>query len=222
MVKTLAFDVYGTLIDTNGVVDALNTIMGEHAAEFSTRWRDKQLEYSFRRGLMNDYIDFSVCTKQALEYVAATMGMDLSTSQKDNLMALYSRLPAFEDVEACLKSAKESGCKMFAFSNGSAAAVAGLLDYAGISHYFEGTVSVEAVKTFKPNPAVYQHFLEVTKSPASQTYLVSSNPFDVIGAINAEWQAIWVQRNKQVLFDTWGVKPTAVIDSLASLDQAIT
>ena len=51
MQTTLAFDVYGTLIDTNGVVTALEKLIGGDAQKFSQSWRDKQLEYSFDGGL---------------------------------------------------------------------------------------------------------------------------------------------------------------------------
>ena len=68
MATTLAFDVHGTLIDTHGVSLALQGMVGTRAAEFSRHWRDKQLEYSFRRGLMQHYASFATCTRDALEY----------------------------------------------------------------------------------------------------------------------------------------------------------
>ncbi len=34
MKKTLAFDIYGTLIDTHGVVSRLESLIGESAGEF--------------------------------------------------------------------------------------------------------------------------------------------------------------------------------------------
>lgn len=71
MQTTLAFDIYGTLIDTHGVVGALEKTVGNAAVEFSRTWRDKQLEYTFRRGLMQSYEDFDVCTSQALDYACA-------------------------------------------------------------------------------------------------------------------------------------------------------
>ena len=58
MSLTLAFDVYGTLIDTGGIVTALQKLIGDQAKPFSDLWRSKQLEYSFRRGLMQNYRDF--------------------------------------------------------------------------------------------------------------------------------------------------------------------
>ena len=82
MVTTLAFDVYGTLIDTHGVVTLLEELVGDKAKEFSRTWRDKQLEYSFRKGLMQNYETFAVCTSQALDYTCASYGATLSAEQK--------------------------------------------------------------------------------------------------------------------------------------------
>ena len=50
MTTAIAFDIYGTLINPHGVVDELTRHLGERAPAFSNLWRDKQLEYSFRRG----------------------------------------------------------------------------------------------------------------------------------------------------------------------------
>ena len=41
MVVTLAFDVYGTLINTQGIVSKLQRMAGSKADEFSRTWRDK-------------------------------------------------------------------------------------------------------------------------------------------------------------------------------------
>ena len=43
----IAFDIYGTLFDTQGVVFLLKVFIGDLADEFSSTWRNKQLEYSF-------------------------------------------------------------------------------------------------------------------------------------------------------------------------------
>ncbi|MEJ2529151.1 MAG: haloacid dehalogenase type II [Gammaproteobacteria bacterium] len=218
---TLAFDIYGTLIDTHGVKTLLGTMIGGRAGEFSSLWREKQLEYSFRRGLMQNYRDFSVCTRDALEYCCRQLGCDLSSAQKDALMQEYRRLPAFPDVEPCLASLTEQECRIFAFSNGSADAVTGLLEHANIDRYFHGVVSVDELKSFKPNPAVYAHFLRSSGATGAQAWLISSNPFDVIGAISAGMSAAWVQRTPELVFDPWGIEPTITINSLTELGTGI-
>jgi 2-haloacid dehalogenase len=217
MSVTLAFDVYGTLIDTHGVVSALQVLIGDKAKDFSHSWREKQLEYSFRRGLMQNYDTFAVCTSNALDYTCAFYEVDLTKEQKNNLLESYRSLPAFKDVEDGLKKLKVNNYRLFAFSNGTADAVDALLVAAGIRDYFQGIVSVDDLKSFKPSPAVYSHFLRESGAKSSNAWLISSNPFDVIGAISAGMRAAWVQRSKDAIFDPWGIEPTITVNNLGEL-----
>jgi len=221
MVTTLAFDVYGTLIDTTGVALALEKYVGERAATFAGLWREKQLEYSFRRGLMQQYETFTVCTRHALEYACSFFAVELSESDKADLMAAYRALPAFADVETGLRELQSDGLNMYAFSNGPQADVRQLLQTAGIENYFTDIVSVDEIKSFKPDPAVYEHFLQRAEADRSDAWLISSNPFDVIGAMAVGMRAVWVKRNEKALFDPWGVTPTATISNLSELTTAI-
>jgi len=217
MKYTLAFDVYGTLIDTSGVFNSLDQMIGDKAKLFMDTWRNKQLEYSFRRGLMKKYMDFSVCTKDSLEFCCKMFKTELTNRQKEALMNEYSVLPTFADVEAGLKSLKESGHKLFAFSNGSGNAISKLLTNAKIIDSFDGIISVEGVEIFKPSPLVYEYFNKKTNSTKSDTWLISSNPFDVIGAISYGMRSAWVQRSQDSIFDPWGIEPTIIINKLTDL-----
>jgi len=98
MTISFTFDVYGTMIDTSGVVTALERIIGDQASALSQVWREKQLEYSFRRGLMQNYQDFSVCTEQALDYACLLFGIKITPNQKKNFMDGYKILPPHSDV----------------------------------------------------------------------------------------------------------------------------
>lgn len=218
---TLAFDIYGTLIDTHGVKASLQRMIGDLSGEFSNLWREKQLEYSFRRGLMQNYQDFSVCTRDALEYCCLRLDQDLSVEQKRQLLEEYRILPAFPDVEPSLKSLRDQGYRIFAFSNGHSDAVTGLLQHAKVDGYFDGVVSVHDLKSFKPNPAVYAHFLRSSGITGAQGWLISSNPFDVIGAISAGMSSAWVRRSPDAIFDPWGIEPTITIASLLELGPQI-
>jgi len=221
MSSTLAFDVYGTLIDTHGVISTLQKIMGDKAVQFSHTWRDKQLEYSFRRGLMQNYQRFSVCTSDALDYSCTYYNADLSMLQKKELLGCYRVLPAFDDVKSGLDSLKLSGFRLFAFSNGTEDAVDTLLVTAGIRDYFIDVVSVDELKSFKPNPAVYGNFLRKSGATGDSAWLISSNPFDVIGAISAGMRAAWVKRSDNAIFDPWEIEPTLTVRSLDELDEKL-
>lgn len=221
MQLTLAFDVYGTLIDTHGVVLALRARLGDDAQAFSRLWREKQLEYSFRRGLMRRYADFPVCTREALAYANASFGTRLDAADCAALLDAYRSLPAFADVDAGLAAAKGAGHRLYAFSNGTADAVDGLLTQAGLRHYFDDVVSVDEVRSFKPDPAVYAHFLRRAAARADDAWLVSSNPFDVIGAVAAGLRAGWLRRAPEALFDPWDLAPTLSAATLPALMAAI-
>lgn len=221
MSVTLAFDIYGTLIDTHGVVSTLQKMIGSKAHEFSRTWRDKQLEYSFRRGLMQNYENFAVCTKNALDYTCSFYKITLTDPQREQLLERYRVLPAFEDAKDALESAKAAGFHNYAFSNGSTDAVETLLAAAGIREFFMGVVSVDDLRTFKPSPAVYAHFMRKSGAAADSAWMISSNPFDVIGAISAGMKAAWIRRSPEAIFDPWGIEPTLTLDGLRHLSRRI-
>jgi 2-haloacid dehalogenase len=217
MATTLAFDVYGTLIDPFGISQTLQGIAGEKTADLVQRWRDKQIEYLFRRALGRDYQPFSVCTSQALDYAATQLQVDISAADKQELLARYRELPAYAEVAESLHQLKNAGCRNYAFSNGEPHDLAYLLAHAGLDSALDGIVSVHDVKSFKPDPAVYAHFLEKTDSTREETWLVSGNPFDVIGAHTAGWRTAWVKRNPDAQFDPWGIEPDVIVKDTGEL-----
>ncbi|MDV7186538.1 haloacid dehalogenase type II [Lutibacter sp. TH_r2] len=221
MKYTLAFDVYGTLINTSGVYTSLEKMIGNKAKPVMDTWRNKQLEYSFRRGLMNKFVDFSVCTKNALDYSCQLFKVNLSDAQKNALLNEYKVLPSYPDVKKGLQQLKNQEHKLYAFSNGSATAVSNLLINAEIIDFFDGVVSVEAIKMFKPSPKVYEYFNKKTNSNKSDSWLISSNPFDVIGAASYGIKTAWVQRTQELIFDPWGIEPTTIINSMEELSTKL-
>ena len=221
MTITLAFDVYGTLIDTHGLVQQLQTLVGDKAQPLSQSWRDKQLEYSFRRGLMQNYLPFSECTRSALEYACKQHSVELTDEQKTGLLQSYGKLPAFPDTLTGLQQLSPAQFNCYAFSNGTEAAVRGLIGHAGIQDYFKDVVSVDDLKTFKPNPATYDYFMQRSQGDKAHSWLISSNPFDVIGALTFGMQAAWVQRSDTALFDDWEVEPSIVVSGLDGIGGRI-
>ena len=122
-----------------------------------------------------------------------------------------------DDVKESLVGLKSDGHTLYAFSNGTADAVETLLAAAGIRDLFDGVVSVDDRQTFKPNPDVYEHLLNTTGASAGDAWLVSSNPFDVIGAVSYGLRAAWVRRSNSSILDPWGIDPTLTVTSLREL-----
>lgn len=221
MPATLAFDVYGTLINPLGIATALEAVISERASEFASAWRDKQIEYLFRRGLGRNYQPFSVCTAQAFDYTCQQFQQAVAQDDRERILGCYTDLPVYAGTTAALQRLQDAGVRSFAFSNGEPEDLELLLTNAGLRDYLDGIVSVHDMESFKPDPAVYAHFLSAAKCAAADTWLVSGNPFDVIGAYNAGWKTAWLQRDPAQLFDPWGVTPDVVVGELSELGEAL-
>jgi 2-haloacid dehalogenase len=217
---TLAFDVYGTLVDPFAMAKHLALDVGTNADDFANLWRDKQLEYSFRRGLMGNYADFSVCTSDALNFTCQHFKAAISPERRSVLLRLYQHLPRFDDVIPALHSL-HGAFRLFAFSNGKRTDIDAVLSNANMLHYFQGIVTADDVRSFKPDPAVYSYARRVTGAWSSPFWLVSSNPWDVIGARSAGLASAWVRRSEEKIYDTWGIEPNITVRSLIDLPTAL-
>jgi len=124
-------------------------------------------------------------------------------------------------VHDALTALSARDCRSYAFSNGSEDAVETLLSTAGIRDLFHGVVSCDDLRSFKPNPAVYAYFLTRAQASASEAWLISGNPFDVIGAISAGMRGAWVRRSAESIFDPWGIEPTVTVRGLDELADSI-
>ena len=211
---------YGTLVDPACVSRRLERYLPEQAQRLAEVWRGKQLEYTFRLAAMERYQDFEQVTRKALDYALATVGRELAPEQKDDLIERYNDLERFSDVEPGLERLKEAGHAMIVFSNGAPHMLEALMDSAELRPYFQGFVSVDEVKTYKPSPKTYRHAARWLGRPIGEVRLVSSNPFDHIGAQAAGMESAWVDRSGG-LFDTLGPTPEIVVGTLTELADAL-
>ena len=222
MPGAIGFDIYGTLVDPLDMNEHLRPIVGEGIADrFSELWRDKQLEYTFRRAAMRRYQDFGVCTRQALVHTAGVLGVDLTDEEQERLIEEYQGLRPFPDVIPGIEALKSKAHTLVAFSNGVEVTARTLLERAGVLGHLHGMISVDDVKTFKPDPEVYRYLARRLGTELSETWLVSSNPFDVIGAKAAGLSAAWIQRKPDAPFDPWEIEPDLVAPDLKALAEIL-
>jgi 2-haloacid dehalogenase len=221
MQKMIGFDVYGTLVDPVDMGQHLQALVGDRATEFGQLWHDKKVEYAFRRGLMQQYQDFGVCTHQALQYCLAVFDVTLCANAQEDLLAKFSQLTAFDDVIAGLTLLRNQGHTLAAFSNGPEVAVRALMQNSGVLPQLHDVISVDDLNTFKPNPAVYHYLMTRTQSDINHCWMVSSNPWDVIGAKAAGLKAAWIQRDSKKVFDPWGIEPDLTVTNLIELSEQL-
>lgn len=216
----LAFDMYGTLVDPIRITTALERVAPGDADRLAVVWRSTQLEYTFRLTAMGVYEDFERVTRKALDQALAVVGREIGDAEKDMLMGRYNDLERFTDVGPGLDRLEQAGHPMVVFSNGSPRMLEPLMKAAGLDRWFDGFISVDPVQAFKPSPRTYRHVADELGRPIGEIRLVSSNPFDVIGADAAGMRAAWINRAGRP-FDTLRPPPQIVAGSLVELADSL-
>lgn len=194
-IRAVIFDAYGTLFNLNRLFKPAEYLIGNRHNEVLTRWRTLQLEYAWLSALQNRYQDFNVLTRAAFTDALASVNMN-DPHLVDVLMAGFSQVEAFPDVEPVLQVLKGSGFKCAVLSNGTPDMLLSAARSARLLFLLDQLISVDAAKTYKPAPAAYRLGAEAFTVPPSEIAFVSSNWWDVIGADAFGFQAIWLNRAK--------------------------
>lgn len=220
MSKAIAFDVYSTLVDPLTVSEHLHSLVGgDLAHQFAALWRQKQLEYSVRRGLMRRYENFDVCTNQALLFAIHKLNVNISDEDQERLIGELQNLRAYPDVVPGMEILREAGHELVAFSNGVEPTVRALLKRNGVLRLLNRTISVDDVQTFKPDPAVYGYLTRCLSRPKGEIWLASGGPSDVIGAKSAGLKTVWIKRRPDDVFDPWEIVPDLVVQNFKELSE---
>jgi 2-haloacid dehalogenase len=214
-VKAYVFDAYGTLFDVHAANGRHRAAVGPDADRFSELWRTKQLEYSWTLTLMGRYESFWTLTGRALDFAFARFPK-VDRSLRASLLDAYYKLDAYPDARPALAQLKAEGRATAILSNGSTDMLEAAVKGAKLHDVLDHVLSVDAVRTFKPPPKVYDLAINALGVKADEIAFVSSNRWDVAGAANRGLEPIWVNRGGNP--DEYpGLEPAAVIQSLAEV-----
>ena len=187
------FDAYGTLFDVHSAVARLRTRLGDRADMVSSVWRQKQLEYTWLRSLMDVYAGFERVVEDSLQYALRHAGMD-DPALRDELLAAYRQLDCFPEVPAVLQSLKETGLGIAILSNGTRPMVESCISYAGLEQLIDEVISVDSSGIYKPSPRVYELAVERYGPPVPGIAFHSANAWDIAGAAHFGFSCIWINR----------------------------
>jgi 2-haloacid dehalogenase len=192
-VHACVFDAYGTLFDFASAAARCKEVPPEHAARLTALWRDKQLQYTWLRGLSGRHADFWQVTSDSLDFALETLGI-ATHDLRARLMELYLSLETFPEVPAVLHRLKEAGIATAILSNGSPRMLAAAVDSARIGSLIDEVISVEEVGVFKPHPAVYQRAVDRLGLTPAQIAFQSSNGWDAWAASAFGMRVVWCNR----------------------------
>ncbi|MCL6599779.1 MAG: haloacid dehalogenase type II [Alicyclobacillus macrosporangiidus] len=219
MIRAVVFDAYGTLFDVQSVVAACDHAFPGFGAEISRIWRQKQLEYTWLRGLMGRYRDFERVTEDALKYTLNHLRLWYDEQTLKSLLSVYLHLTPFPEVPAALRAFHPR--PLVILSNGTEEMLRAVVHNAGLQSEFAHVLSVDPLKTYKPDPKVYELPVRTLGLPKEDILFVSSNGWDVAGAKSFRLTVAWVNRKRQTP-EELGVQPDHVADDLLQLAQHVT
>lgn len=195
-VDACVFDAYGTLFDFNSAASAARGELGEDWQRVSDLWRQKQLQYTWLRGLAGHHADFWQVTGDALEFTLATLRIE-RPGLHARLMDLYLRLATFPEVPETLRRLKATGRKLAILSNGTPAMLDTVVHSAGLEKLFDAVLSVEEVGVYKPHPSVYGLACDRLEIAPSRICFLSSNAWDAFSAKAFGMRVVWCNRYGQ-------------------------
>jgi 2-haloacid dehalogenase len=216
-VRGYVFDAYGTLFDVHSVVEAGREITPDPMA-LSLTWRQKQLEYTWLRALMGRYEDFWSVTEAALRHAIRRLALSASDAQIRRLMDAYLSLACFPEVREAL--AQLAPRPRSILSNGSPRMLQAAVASTGLGPHLQHVLSVDAVKTYKPAPAVYALGPRALGLPATDLLFVSSNAWDVAGAKAFGYRVAWCNRG-HAPEEELGLRADVVVSRLDELPDAL-
>ncbi|WPB83654.1 haloacid dehalogenase type II [Sediminicoccus rosea] len=196
-IRACVFDAYGTLFDFATAAAGCADVLGDKAGALTALWRDKQLQYSWLRGLQGRYVPFWQVTGDALDFSLETLDLPAKGPLRERLMDLYRTLGTFPEVPGVLRALREAGFATAILSNGSPDMLASVVESAGLDGAFDAAISVDEVGNFKPDPRVYQRAVERLGVPAEAIAFQSSNAWDAHAASAFGMRVVWCNRYGQ-------------------------
>jgi 2-haloacid dehalogenase len=219
-IKAIAFDMYGTLYDVNSVSTRCNEFYPGRGEEMSHLWRQKSLEYTWLRSLMDDYSPFEAVTEDALVFTCGQLGLSLDEATRAALCEAYFHLEPHPEVRAALAELEATGIALTILSNGSAHSIGSVVRNSGLEKHFKALLSADSVKIYKPHHTVYEIAEQQLRLNRAEILFVSSNPWDASGARHFGFPVCWVNRSGKT-FDELGQAPDLVVTGIDALPAYI-
>ncbi|MGL4323288.1 MAG: haloacid dehalogenase type II [Beijerinckiaceae bacterium] len=195
-IKAVICDAYGTLFDVHSAIVAHAEAVGPQAQALSDLWRAKQLEYTWVLSLAGQWKNFWELTGQALDFALAKHP-SIDPALRTPLLQAYRTLAAYPETASALVRLRSAGFRTGILSNGETSMLADAVASARLAPLLDAVWSVDQVKIFKPNPKVYAMAADGLSLHPHQICLVSSNRWDIAGAIAFGMAAVWVNRTSQ-------------------------
>ncbi|UOQ94354.1 pyrophosphatase PpaX [Halobacillus shinanisalinarum] len=192
-IRTILFDLDGTLIDTNELIIASFT----HTIEY----------YGKRPFNREEIINFiGPPLKDSMRQIDADRVEELIEIYRSHNLANHDDyVTAYDGVVETIQSLKEQGFRLGVVTTKMRQTVNMGLELAGLDGMFETVITLDDVTNAKPHPEPIAKALEALDSQASEALMVGDSTHDIEAGKNAGTKTAGV---------AWTVKGSAVLDEL--------
>ncbi|ASF40394.1 MULTISPECIES: pyrophosphatase PpaX [Halobacillus] len=204
-IRTILFDLDGTLIDTNDLIIASFT----HTIN----------EYSDRSYTRDEILDFiGPPLRESLEKINPERVEDMvETYRKHNIENHESYVRAYDGVVDTIRQLKEAGYRMGIVTTKMKNTVQMGLEITGLDGFFETIITLDDVTNAKPHPEPIVKALHALDSKASESLMVGDNTHDIEAGHNAGTHTAgvaWTVKGREVLEQ---LKPDYMLDHMSEL-----
>jgi 2-haloacid dehalogenase len=218
-IRAVAFDAF-PIFDPRPVFAACERLFPGRGAELAQHWRDRQFEYQWLRVAAGRYQDFWRVTQDALQHAALTLKIQISQTQRDELMNEYLRLKCWPEVPKALRALKDSGRKLAFLSNATPQILQAGLKNSQLESLLDEVISTDRLKTYKPDPRAYELGTQVLRLKKEEILFVAFAGWDVAGAKWFGYPVFWNNRTGAAV-ERLGQGPDAIGSTLDAVVELL-
>jgi 2-haloacid dehalogenase len=195
----VVFDSLGTLFE----LTPLHRRIGVAATE---AWFERILHSAATVTIIGEFVPFADLARTTLATTCARLGLEVDQA---DVLAQLRQLPAADGARTALERADRA----FVLTNGGREGGEALVRNAGLADVVERVFGVDEAGAYKPDPRPYRLVLDAV----GDATLVAAHAWDVVGAVRAGMDAIWVSNGERVWPFPEGLAPHATVPSLADV-----
>ena len=218
MSKYLVFDVNETLLDVAALDPLFERLLGQ--PETRQEWFMTLQENWLTATIVSDYKPFGELAKAAFMMVGRRRGIELTEDDQQELIERIMALPAHEDVAESLQLLQDRGFSLTALTNSTLQAAQKQLDSARLTDYFDGIMSVDEIKQYKPAAGPYQMAAERLGIETREITMIAAHAWDISGAAAAGCRTAFVGRPGKVA-NPAGIQPDYQGDGLLEVAREL-
>jgi len=198
--KVIFFDVNETLLDLGNVGKSVSKALGGRD-ELVPYWFTTMLHYSLVGNVTGQYNSFGEIGIASLEMIANQKNIAITSEEaRAAVLTPFRDLAPHSDVVEGLKRIKAKGYTMITLTNSSDAGIAAQLKNANLAQYFDGSLTVQNLETFKPDLKVYDWARKEMKVAPEDAMLIAAHAWDIAGADKAGWKTAYILRPGKALY----------------------